>query len=97
MELDLSVAFTRYFSFQNSLYFFVCGSILINFPLFKLPAVMWTEDYQILTLHKHFPAFDYLRSNGLLAGEMIWNFIDFATPQGTVSFLFINVFPLLGS
>lgn len=44
---------------------------------------MWTEDYQTLTFHKHFPAFDYLRSNGLLAGEMIWNFIDFATPQGT--------------
>lgn len=47
----------------------------------KLPAVMWTEDYQILTLRKHFPAFDSLRLNGQLAGEMIWNFADFNTPQ----------------
>lgn len=43
---------------------------------------MWTEDYQVITLHKHFPAFDYLRTNGHLSGEMIWNFADFATPQG---------------
>lgn len=46
-----------------------------------LPAAMWTEDYQIMTFLKHFPAFDNLRSKGLIAGEMIWNFADFATPQ----------------
>lgn len=47
----------------------------------KLPAVMWTEDYQVLTLQKHYLAFDRLRLNGQLGGEMIWNFADFSTPQ----------------
>ncbi|KAJ9578315.1 hypothetical protein L9F63_005460 [Diploptera punctata] len=46
-----------------------------------LPSSMWTEDYQVITLKEHFKAFDYLRKQGFLIGEMIWNFADFATPQ----------------
>jgi hypothetical protein len=46
---------------------------------------MWTEDYQVVTLTEHFKAFDALYREGFLMGEMIWNFADFATPQGEVS------------
>lgn len=47
----------------------------------SLPSSMWTEDYQVSTLKQHFKAFDYLRNQGFLIGEMIWNFADFATQQ----------------
>jgi beta-glucuronidase len=46
---------------------------------------MWTEDYQVVTLREHFKAFDALYKEGFLIGEMIWNFADFATPQGKVN------------
>nr|CAD7396017.1 unnamed protein product [Timema cristinae] len=49
-----------------------------------LPAVMWTEDYLMLTLKQHFPVFDKLRGEGFLLGEMIWNFADFQTPQEVI-------------
>lgn len=48
----------------------------------QLPASMWSEDYQVLTLIEHFKAFDILRKKGFFIGEMIWNFADFNTPQG---------------
>jgi len=48
---------------------------------------MWTEDYQVVTLKEHFKAFDSLYKEGFLIGEMIWNFADFATPQGEVFYV----------
>lgn len=48
---------------------------------------MWTEDYQVVTLTEHFKAFDTLYKEGFLIGEMIWNFADFATPQGEVDYV----------
>ncbi|XP_054273711.1 beta-glucuronidase-like [Macrosteles quadrilineatus] len=49
--------------------------------LHTLPEAMWSEDYQAVTHQKHFLAFDKLRQEGKIAGEMMWNFIDFNTPQ----------------
>lgn len=46
------------------------------------PSVVWTEDYQVELMEENFKAFDQLRQLGYLVGEMIWNFADFATPQG---------------
>jgi len=46
------------------------------------PEFVFTEEYQIEYLKEHFKAFDTLRKDGLLAGEMIWNFADFMTVQG---------------
>nr|CAD7404711.1 unnamed protein product [Timema poppensis] len=57
-----------------------------------LPAVMWTEDYLMLTLKQHFPVFDKLRGEGFLLGEMIWNFADFQTPQGGQLGAFLECF-----
>ena len=51
---------------------------------------MWTEDYQVITLKEHFKAFDTLYKEGFLIGEMIWNFADFATPQGEVYYVYIT-------
>ncbi|XP_063221078.1 beta-glucuronidase-like [Bacillus rossius redtenbacheri] len=48
-----------------------------------LPAQMWTEDYEVMTLVEHFKIFDKLRAKGFLLGEMIWNFADFLTPEET--------------
>jgi len=50
---------------------------------------MWTEDYQVVTLKEHFKAFDTLYKEGFLIGEMIWNFADFATPQGKVCYVYV--------
>jgi len=52
---------------------------------------MWTEDYQVVTLKEHFKAFDTLYKEGFLIGEMIWNFADFATPQGEVFYVYVEV------
>ncbi|KAF4520951.1 hypothetical protein B566_EDAN008762 [Ephemera danica] len=46
------------------------------------PPSIWTEDYQVALMKENFKAFDKLREQGLLNGEMIWNFADFATAQG---------------
>lgn len=51
---------------------------------------MWSEDYQSLTHIEHFEAFDSLREDGNLAGELMWNFIDFNTPQGKL-FLWLQL------
>ncbi|KAF4520121.1 hypothetical protein B566_EDAN010277 [Ephemera danica] len=45
------------------------------------PPSVWTEDYQVALMKENFKAFDKLREQGLLNGEMIWNFADFATAQ----------------
>lgn len=54
------------------------------------PPVVWTEDYHVLLMEENFKAFDQLRSLGYLIGEMIWNFADFAVPQGSTRVGSIN-------
>lgn len=46
------------------------------------PAVMFTEEYLEEVMQEHFKVFNSLRDD-FLVGEMIWNFADFATKQGT--------------
>ncbi|CAB3370111.1 Hypothetical predicted protein [Cloeon dipterum] len=46
------------------------------------PPTLWTEDYQVALMKENFEAFDQLRREGDLVGEMIWNFADFQTAQG---------------
>ena len=46
------------------------------------PPFVWTEDYQVELMSQYFKGFDYLYDQGFFIGEMIWNFADFATPQG---------------
>lgn len=48
------------------------------------PDFVFTEEFQIEYLKEHFKAFDALRQNGTLIGEMIWNFADFMTVQGNI-------------
>jgi len=60
--------------------------ILVGFFFAKDPPVVWTEDYQVELMEQNFAAFDQLRRANLLVGEMIWNFADFATPQGNYWF-----------
>lgn len=43
---------------------------------------MFTEDYQVDFLREHHHVFDDLRKT-YLSGEMVWNFADFMTGQGT--------------
>ncbi|CAH0585620.1 unnamed protein product [Chrysodeixis includens] len=45
------------------------------------PEFIWSEEYQCALLSEHFKAFDHLRKAGFFAGEFIWNFADFKTPQ----------------
>uniref|UniRef100_T1J7V1 Beta-glucuronidase n=1 Tax=Strigamia maritima TaxID=126957 RepID=T1J7V1_STRMM len=47
------------------------------------PPVAFSEDYQVAFLTRYFSAFQRLRKNGDITGEMIWNFADFMTEQGT--------------
>ncbi|PBC27457.1 Beta-glucuronidase [Apis cerana cerana] len=49
--------------------------------LHELPEYIWSEEYQINVLSKHFKAFDQLRNEGFFIGEFIWNFADFRTAQ----------------
>ncbi|KAJ4432179.1 hypothetical protein ANN_20795 [Periplaneta americana] len=45
------------------------------------PEYIWSEEYQVTVLSKHFEAFDNLMKEGFFIGEMIWNFADFNTAQ----------------
>lgn len=47
----------------------------------QLPAYIWTEEYQVELMSRHFFAFDKLREKGFFIGEFIWNFADFKTAQ----------------
>lgn len=68
--------------------FLVCNlRNILTFCCLQAPSSMWTEDYQVVTLKEHFKAFDSLYKEGFLIGEMIWNFADFATPQGEVFYV----------
>lgn len=46
------------------------------------PPTMFSEEYQVESLLQYFPVFDKLRKEFFI-GEMIWNFADFMTQQGT--------------
>ncbi|XP_063917075.1 beta-glucuronidase-like [Zophobas morio] len=45
------------------------------------PEFIWSEEYQVHLMSKHFQAFDELRAKGFFIGEFIWNFADFKTAQ----------------
>ncbi|KAJ9592380.1 hypothetical protein L9F63_015948, partial [Diploptera punctata] len=45
------------------------------------PEYVWSEEYQVTFLSKHFEIFDELRKEGYFIGELIWNFADFNTAQ----------------
>ncbi|XP_014212257.1 beta-glucuronidase [Copidosoma floridanum] len=49
--------------------------------LHELPEYVWSEEYQLKTMSRHFEAFDQLRAEGFFIGEFIWNFADFRTAQ----------------
>jgi hypothetical protein len=52
----------------------------------QLPEFVWSEEYQVETMSRHFEAFDKLRAQGFFIGEFIWNFADFRTAQSTSCF-----------
>ena len=45
------------------------------------PTFVFTEEFQVQFLAMNHAAFDELRREGILHGEMIWNFADFMTKQ----------------
>ena len=45
------------------------------------PPFIFTEEFQAELMAMNFAAFDELRREGILHGEMIWNFADFMTKQ----------------
>ncbi|GMS89797.1 hypothetical protein PENTCL1PPCAC_11972 [Pristionchus entomophagus] len=47
------------------------------------PPFAFTEEYQVEVLKEHHKAFDRLRNEKRLAGEMVWVFADFMTLQDT--------------
>jgi hypothetical protein len=49
--------------------------------IFQSPEYIWSEEYQVKLLSRHFEAFDQLRNESFFIGEMIWNFADFNTAQ----------------
>lgn len=55
---------------------------MFNTLMSQLPESMWSEDYEAIAINEHAKAFKILRAYGYLAGELIWNFIDFNTVQG---------------
>jgi hypothetical protein len=58
----------------------ICAFIGIIY-IFQSPEYIWSEEYQVKLLSKHFEAFDQLRNESFFIGEMIWNFADFNTAQ----------------
>ena len=53
---------------------------------------MFTEGYQVEAMKGYYPVFNKYRGKNLI-GEMIWNFADFSTAQGTVTIdlIFLHV------
>lgn len=45
------------------------------------PGYVWSEEFQVEMMSRHFEAFDKLRKEGFFIGEFIWNFADFKTAQ----------------
>ncbi|KAF2892617.1 hypothetical protein ILUMI_13557 [Ignelater luminosus] len=54
------------------------------------PHSVWTEEYQLAMMLKHFKAYDALRAQKWFIGEFVWNFADFQTRQ--CKFCFIGTF-----
>jgi hypothetical protein len=62
---------------------------------FQYPAYVWSEEYQVEIMSKHFEAFDRLRAQGFFVGEMIWNFADFKTAQSKYKDIILCIYPLV--
>lgn len=45
------------------------------------PEYIWSEEFQVELMSRHFEAFDKLRERGWFIGEFVWNFADFQTAQ----------------
>lgn len=45
------------------------------------PAFVFSEEFQVKLMSKHFEAFDKLRREGFFIGEFIYNYADFNTAQ----------------
>nr|CAD7435406.1 unnamed protein product [Timema monikensis] len=46
-----------------------------------MPAVVWSEEYQVSLMAEHFKAFDILREDGYFIGELLCYLIDFQEKQ----------------
>ncbi|VDK21395.1 unnamed protein product [Anisakis simplex] len=53
-----------------------------NLVVFQEPSRDFSEQYQNDLLDRTHEAFDFLRMDNTIGGEMIWNFADFMTAQG---------------
>jgi hypothetical protein len=60
--------------------------------IFQSPEYIWSEEYQVKLLSKHFEAFDQLRNESFFIGEMIWNFADFNTAQSKYRTMLLRSF-----
>nr|CAD7196223.1 unnamed protein product [Timema douglasi] len=49
--------------------------------LHVMPDVVWSEEYQVSLMAEHFKAFDILREDGYLTGELLCYLIDFQEKQ----------------
>ena len=47
----------------------------------KLPAIMWSQEYQTKYMQMYFEVFDQF---DFVQGELVWNFADFQTGQGVI-------------
>lgn len=45
------------------------------------PAFVFSDEFQLKLLSKHFQAFDKLRSEEFFIGEFVYNYADFNTAQ----------------
>lgn len=52
--------------------------------LFEEPSRAFSEQYQQELLRQTHYAFDILRKNHTITGEMIWNLADFMTADGLI-------------
>lgn len=55
------------------------------------PAFVFSEEFQMKLLSKHFEAFDQLRAEGFFIGEFVYNYADFNTEQSKVKLAYRNV------
>lgn len=66
-------------------------NLLSLFIVFQYPAFIWSEEFQVKMMSKHFEAFDLLREKGFFIGEFIWNFADFKTAQSRFNFHMVSI------
>lgn len=59
------------------------------------PEFVFSEEFQLKLMSKHFQAFDKLRSEGFFIGEFIYNYADFNTPQSKYIRISINDFGII--